>query len=302
MHLLTGATGYIGGRLLSRLEADGEAVRCLCRNPEAVAWRVASVTEVVEANLLSLPSLRSAFIGVDTAFYLVHAMFDGGDFEVADREAATNFALAAREANVRRIIYLGGLAHGQDLSPHMLDVVTKVAAHHNVTLETKVASAEDLSDFADDSFDYVFGANVLHHVDMAQCLDEVKRVLKPGGIGAFWDPVDYNPVINVYRRMADHVRTEDEHPMRMDDMKKFSTRFPFMQKRFFWLTALAVFLKFYLIDRVHPNQARYWKRVVAQGQQLKRLYTPLAKIDGVLLRVFPFLGWLGWTVAVVVKK
>jgi len=91
----------------------------LCRNPEAVAWRVASATEVVEANLLSLPSLRSAFIGVDTAFYLVHAMFDGGDFEVADREAATNFALAAREANVRRIIYLGGLAHGQDLSPHM---------------------------------------------------------------------------------------------------------------------------------------------------------------------------------------
>jgi len=189
-----------------------------------------------------------------------------------------------------------------DLSPHMLDVVNKVAAHHNVTLETKVASAEDLSDFADDSFDYVFGANVLHHVDTAQCLEEVKRVLKPGGIGAFWDPVDYNPVINVYRRMADHVRTEDEHPMRMDDMKKFTTRFTFMKKRFFWLTALTVFLKFYLIDRVHPNQARYWKRVVAQGQQLKALYTPLAKIDGVLLRLFPFLGWLGWTVAIVVKK
>ncbi len=119
MHLLTGATGYVGGRLLSRLEADSLAVRCLCRNPEALASRAASTTEVVQGDLLNPASLGSAFAGVDTAFYLVHAMFDSSEFEAVDREAASNFALAAHDANVRRIIYLGGLAHGEELSLHM---------------------------------------------------------------------------------------------------------------------------------------------------------------------------------------
>jgi uncharacterized protein YbjT (DUF2867 family) len=119
MYLVTGATGYIGGRLVRRLEADGLAVRCLCRHPEALVWRVAPSTEIVQGDLLHPDSLGAAFSGVDIAFYLVHTMFDGSGFEAAEREAAANFALAAREAGVRRIIYLGGLAQGDDLSAHM---------------------------------------------------------------------------------------------------------------------------------------------------------------------------------------
>jgi uncharacterized protein YbjT (DUF2867 family) len=119
MHLLTGATGYIGGRLLARLEKDGRAVRCLCRNPEALGWRAAPGTEVVRGDLLQPSSLGAAFSGVDTAFYLVHSMNEGKAFEAEERKAAANFAQAAREAGVRRIIYLGGLAHGGELSPHM---------------------------------------------------------------------------------------------------------------------------------------------------------------------------------------
>ena len=119
MHLLTGATGYVGGRLLRRLEKDGSAVRCLCRNPEALGWRVAPGTEVVQADLLQPASLGKAFSGVDTAFYLVHSMNSGEEFEAEERRAAQNFAVAARKAGVRRIIYLGGLAHGEGLSAHM---------------------------------------------------------------------------------------------------------------------------------------------------------------------------------------
>jgi uncharacterized protein YbjT (DUF2867 family) len=119
MHLLTGATGYIGGRLLRRLEQDGSAVRCLCRNPEALGWRVAPGTELVRGDLLQPGSLDVAFSGVDTAFYLVHSMNSGEEFEAEERTAAFNFALAARKAGVRRIIYLGGLAHGAGLSAHM---------------------------------------------------------------------------------------------------------------------------------------------------------------------------------------
>jgi len=119
MYLLTGATGYIGGRLLRRLQRDGLAVRCLCRNPEALGWQAAPGTELVPGDLLQPASLGVAFSGVDTAFYLVHSMKAGERFEAEERIAATNFAMAARDAGVRRIIYLGGLAHGGELSPHM---------------------------------------------------------------------------------------------------------------------------------------------------------------------------------------
>ncbi len=119
MYLLTGATGYVGGRLVRRLESAGVSVRCLCRNPEALRWRVSPRTELVQGDLLQPATLGSAFSGVDTAFYLVHSMSGGMKFEADDRTAAANFAAAAREAGVRRIIYLGGLAHGTGLSPHM---------------------------------------------------------------------------------------------------------------------------------------------------------------------------------------
>ena len=119
MHLLTGGTGYVGGRLLRRLEHDRLPVRCLCRNPETLRWRVAPGTELVRGDLLQPASLGPAFRGVTTAFYLVHSMQAGEQFEAQERQAAANFALAARQAGVQRIIYLGGLAQGSELSPHM---------------------------------------------------------------------------------------------------------------------------------------------------------------------------------------
>lgn len=119
MHLLTGATGYIGGRLLRRLERDGLAVRCLCRNPETLTGRVAPGTELVQGDLLQPESLGGAFAGVETAFYLVHSMNGGEHFQAEERDSAINFATAARAAGVRRIVYLGGLAQGGELSAHM---------------------------------------------------------------------------------------------------------------------------------------------------------------------------------------
>jgi len=119
MLLLTGVTGYIGGRLLRRFERNGPAVRGLCRNPEALIWRNIPGTEFVQGDLLQPVSLDAAFSGIDTAFYLVHSMHSGQEFEREERTAATNFADAARRAGVRRIVYLGGLGHGADLSPHM---------------------------------------------------------------------------------------------------------------------------------------------------------------------------------------
>ncbi len=117
--LLTGATGYVGGRLRAALESNGTPLRCLARRPDYLAARVAQSTEVVQGDVLNPASLTEALKGVHTAYYLVHSMEAGGDFESQDRTAARNFGMAARSAGVRRIVYLGGLAHGADLSPHL---------------------------------------------------------------------------------------------------------------------------------------------------------------------------------------
>src|ERR1700722_2708572 len=117
--LLTGATGYIGGRLLDRLEQADRRVRCFTRRPEALAGRVAVGTQVVAGDLLDLESLAAAMDRVQTAYYLVHSMGASGNFESLDRRAANNFAQAARAAGVGRIVYLGGLGSGDDLSAHL---------------------------------------------------------------------------------------------------------------------------------------------------------------------------------------
>lgn len=117
--LLTGSTGYIGGRLLRRLEADSYAVRCLVRRPEVLKPPAADTTEVVQGDLLQPETLPEAVRGISTAYYLVHSMASEGNYAAEDRTAAKAFATAAREAGVRRIVYLGGLGSGQNLSGHL---------------------------------------------------------------------------------------------------------------------------------------------------------------------------------------
>lgn len=117
--LLTGGTGYVGGRLLSVLAGQGRRVRCLARKPSHMR-RPAGDVEVVGGDVFHRESLDTAMQGVDTAYYLVHSLSGSGSFEAADVSAARNFGEAAREAGVRRIIYLGGLGNAaSDLSPHL---------------------------------------------------------------------------------------------------------------------------------------------------------------------------------------
>lgn len=117
--LVTGATGYVGGRLWRMLEKDGRRVRCLVRRETGLALQVGAGTEVVIGEVLDADSLGPALDGVTLAYYLIHSMSSGKDFEDQDRTAARNFAAAAAWAGVQRIIYLGGLGHGQNLSPHL---------------------------------------------------------------------------------------------------------------------------------------------------------------------------------------
>jgi uncharacterized protein YbjT (DUF2867 family) len=119
--LVTGASGYIGGRLAPALLEAGYRVRCLVRDPERLNGRAwAEWVEIVAGDVLRPEGLADALAGVEVAYYLVHSMSAGAEFQQRDLQAARNFGAAASAAGVRRLIYLGGLGDpAADLSHHL---------------------------------------------------------------------------------------------------------------------------------------------------------------------------------------
>ena len=183
----------------------------------------------------------------------------------------------------------------------MLDLVKKLAERFGVSLKTEQCYSHQLP-FADNYFDIVYAANLFHHVDLKKSLFEVKRVLKPGGLLVSWDPLIHNPLINVYRRMAMGVRTEDEHPLAMKDLKVFKSQFIEVDYQMTWFFTLWIFLKFYFIDRINPNQDRYWKKILTDHKKLEKIYLFLEKIDNWVLRILPFLRRYCWNITIFAKK
>ena len=141
--LLTGATGYIGGRLLTLLQHRDVQVRCLTRRPEVLKGRINKFTDVVGGDVLNPQSLTTALEGVETAYYLVHSMGDNRDFESQDRLAAENFAKAATHAGVRLLIYVGGLGNPDEkLSKHLRsrqETGDTLRAHHAQVIEFRAS-------------------------------------------------------------------------------------------------------------------------------------------------------------------
>ena len=118
--LLTGASGYIGGRLLPSIENQGYRLRCVARHPEILKPKVGPSTEVVPGDVLDRPSLDAALRGVDVAYYLVHSMSSTGSYEEKDRQGARNFSEAAKAAGVKGLVYVGGLGSDEEeLSTHL---------------------------------------------------------------------------------------------------------------------------------------------------------------------------------------
>ena len=118
--LLTGATGYVGGVLLDELQRHGHTIRCLVRRPQKLVGRIGPEVEVVVGDASDPEALARACADVDVAYWMVHSMESGVDFERADRLAAERFASAAKNAGVRRLVYLGGLGADDDrLSAHL---------------------------------------------------------------------------------------------------------------------------------------------------------------------------------------
>jgi len=187
----------------------------------------------------------------------------------------------------------GACVTAVDISPEMVASTLRLANQHGVEVEGVVSSAEGLNVPAG-SYDFVYVANSIHHVeDRARLFEQIRSALKPGGRFFSVDPIEYNPAIQVYRSMATEVRTPDERPLRFADLNLVKRYFVNVGYRHFWILSQALFFKYYLIDRIHPNAARYWKRIFLETPDTLWWWRPLRAADELLTRI-PLLRWLAW--------
>jgi len=191
-----------------------------------------------------------------------------------------------------------------DISPEMGRAAEKLAQRYGVTLEYAIAPVERLS-LDNEQFDIVYCANLMHHVppqDHDHWLESMQRSLKPGGWLYTWDPLKYNPVINIYRSMATEVRTDDEMPLSFSILKTYKKHFAKVEHREFWLGTLWIFLHYFLIRRYNPNEIRYWKQIYKEDEkQIGWWFKTLRSLDNFLLKI-PGLRAMAWNTVIMAQK
>ncbi len=182
-----------------------------------------------------------------------------------------------------------------DISPGMVETALLLGERHRVCLEGIVSDGESLG-VPSEQYDIVYIANTIHHIqDRARLFEQISRSLKPGGMFFSYDPLAYNPAINAYRRMATEVRTPDEAPLTIADLQLARKFFEHVEHREFWVSSLLLFVKYYLKDRVHPNEDRYWKRILHETPESLRWWMPLRALDRILTQM-PVVRWLAWNI------
>ena len=196
----------------------------------------------------------------------------------------------------------GAKVIGTDISTKMLEHVSLLAKHYNVNIQTYKSTAEDLMMREGKDFDIIYAGNLFHHVDIEHTLRKIVSVMKEDGILVSWDPIAYNPGINIYRIIATKVRTRDEHPLRIKDIKLFNKFFKKTEVQYFWLSTLIIFIIMVLFQFKNPNKIRYWKNVVEEGDKWATLYNLLERFDKILLKIFPPLKFLCWNVVIKATK
>jgi len=197
---------------------------------------------------------------------------------------------------------LGARVTALDISVHMIQTTKLLAKQNHIIVKTIQGSVEHLPMPPKRQYDIIYAGNLFHHVSIDTALDELIKRLKPDGMLVCWEPVHYNPVINIYRKIASHVRAADERPLRLSDIKTFKHKFHLVEIQWFWLTTLIIFVIMAIVQGRNPNKERYWKAVVKEGNTWKWMYFPLERIDRMLISMFPLLGPLCWNVVLICTK
>lgn len=128
--------------------------------------------------------------------------------------------------------------YGIDIAEIAIIKATNEAKIKNLSnIIFKVMNAEAL-DFPDNYFDVVCGTSILHHLNLDSSFSELSRILKPGGKAFFIEPLGHNPLINIFRKFTSSLRTEDEHPLRLKDLKLFNKYFTNVNIKYYYLVSL----------------------------------------------------------------
>lgn len=190
-----------------------------------------------------------------------------------------------------------------DISNGMLEVARKLAFKFKLenSIDFRKMNTEEL-DYKDQSFDLIFGNSILHHINIKKSAPEFSRVLKKRGRAVFIEPLFYNPVINYYRRIANIVRTPSEHPLKFSDLAILKKHFGAVRHFEFQFLTLIIFCYFFLIQRIHPNRDRYWKKIIREGERYKKAFKILFAVDKILLWAFPFLRRFCWIIVIEASK
>ena len=197
--LVTGATGYIGGRLFPRLASKHFSVRCMARDVSHVRRGDDSV-EVVQADIANEAQVRAALQGVHTAYYLIHSMGNTGDFARQDAEAATLFGRLAREADVKHIIYLGGLGdESTSLSVHL-------QSRHEVGAILR-ASGVPVTEFR---ASIIIGSGSLSFEMIRALVERLPFMITPKWVDTMAQPISINDVLTYLLMAADHPPAESK--------------------------------------------------------------------------------------------
>jgi SAM-dependent methyltransferase len=239
-------------------------------------------TTLVDENFTAITALENE--------YILHEFGDLRGKRLLD------YGSGAAEAGIH-FAKLGASVVATDVSSGMLEAAQRLAAYHGVSIETRLVTQASIPAETDE-FDAIYGNGILHHVDLDDAIPELARVMKPEGMGCFIEPLSYNPIIEVYRRLAHTVRTPDERPLTFGDIDRMKPCFDQVSHREFWLLSLAIFGKFFLIDRAHPSKERYWKKIITDAPANAWWFRHLPRLDERILRHAPLLGGLCWNTVI----
>lgn len=274
--LVTGATGYLGGRLLDALVSSGRSLRAMARRPDFLAARVRSDIEVVEGDVLRPETLPAALDGIDVAYYLVHSMGSTGDFEEQDREAAANFARAAKQGGVRRIVYVGGLGDEDELSPHL-------ASRQEVGRILRESGVQTLEFRAS----IIIGSGSLSYEMIRALVGRLPVMITPKWVDTRAQPIAIEDVIEYLIEAIDYPGTESEvfeiggsdQASYRDIMTEYARQMG-LRRRFITVPVLTPRLSSLWLGLVTPIYARVGRKLIDS------LKNPTVVRDDKALRAF----------------
>lgn len=187
----------------------------------------------------------------------------------------------------------GAKVVGIDISPKAIEISKKLSKLHQTNNLTKFKTGDiQKLDYKANSFDIVNGKAVLHHVDLNQAITEVHRVLKPGGIAIFSDPLDYNPIIKFYDKFASSgLRSPDERRLNLQDLSRIKAVFRKVQWIGTDITSLLVFMFFFVYLKMAGKVLPNWFEAIQRGELWLSPYRALNKVDDLLPKPIQLLGW-----------